>query len=79
MTSTFYVNLVDFNGKLKFLPLILRYLFPPVFIPVLSSRLGWALVGLAIFARGISRQQLLVVDISNRFGRRVSALMSFSH
>jgi hypothetical protein len=53
--STFCVNLVDFNGKIEFLHLILRYLFPPVFIPVLSSRLRCAPVGLAIFARGIGR------------------------
>jgi hypothetical protein len=40
VTSVFYVNLVDFNEKIEFLHQILRYLFPPVFIPVLSSRLG---------------------------------------
>jgi hypothetical protein len=50
MISTFNVNLVDFNGKIEFLHLILRYLFPPVFIPVLSSRLWCAPVGLAVFA-----------------------------
>jgi hypothetical protein len=74
--SVFRVN--HDNGKIEFLHLILRYLFPLVFIPVLSSRLGWAPVGHAVFAWGVGRQELRVVDFSNRFGRRVSALMSFS-
>jgi hypothetical protein len=72
------MNLVDFNEKIKFFISHFVLLVSPVFIPVLSLRLGWASVGLAVFARGVGHQQLQVVDFSNRFGCRVSALMSFS-